>query len=71
MAETPGEKLEPLLTNTQIAVDEAIPYNEFKTNPYTTLVATSLGGHLCWFEVGGGRWFSRPVSFPTTLGASM
>lgn len=23
---------------------------------------TSLGGHLGWFEVGGGRWFVKPVS---------
>jgi len=42
-------------------VDEAVPYAEFKANPYTVIASTSLGGHLCWFEVGGGRWFSRPV----------
>lgn len=48
----------------QIAVDEAVPYSEFKANPYTAIVATSLGGHLCWFEMGGGRWFARPVSSP-------
>lgn len=45
-----------------IAVDEAVPYAEFQANPHTAIVATSLGGHLCWFEIGGGRWFSRPVS---------
>ncbi|CAI4213781.1 unnamed protein product [Parascedosporium putredinis] len=49
-------------TDDPIAVDEAVPYNEFKANPYTVLTTTSLGGHLCWFEVGGSRWFSRPVS---------
>ena len=21
-----------------------------------------MGGHLGWFEVGGGRWFVKPVS---------
>jgi hypothetical protein len=45
----------------QIAVDEGIPYSEFKQNPHTVLVATSLGGHLCWFELGGDRWFAKPV----------
>ncbi|SPN97622.1 related to P.glauca late embryogenesis abundant protein and YBR177c and YPL095c [Cephalotrichum gorgonifer] len=44
-----------------IAVDEAVPYREFEANPYTAIVATSLGGHLCWFELGGGRWFAKPV----------
>ncbi|KEZ39944.1 hypothetical protein SAPIO_CDS8914 [Scedosporium apiospermum] len=48
-------------TDDPIAVDEAVPYAEFKANPYTVIASTSLGGHLCWFEVGGGRWFSRPV----------
>ena len=38
-----------------------MPYEEFKQNPYTVLCSTSLGGHLCWFELGGGRWHSRPV----------
>lgn len=26
------------------------------------LCTTSLGGHLSWFETGGGRWFATPVS---------
>ena len=21
-----------------------------------------MGGHLSWFETGGGRWFAKPVS---------
>ncbi|KAL1898373.1 hypothetical protein Cpir12675_001918 [Ceratocystis pirilliformis] len=44
-----------------IAADEAMPYPEIATNPYTVMLATSLGGHLGWFEVGGGRWFTKPV----------
>ncbi|KAM0287402.1 hypothetical protein ACHAQH_000352 [Verticillium albo-atrum] len=49
-------------TDDPIAVEDAIPYQEFKANPYTVLCTTSLGGHLCWFEMGGGRWHSKPVS---------
>ncbi|KAH0444952.1 alpha beta fold family [Colletotrichum camelliae] len=45
-----------------IAVEEAIPYEEFRKNPYTVLCTTSLGGHLCWFEPGGGRWHAKPVT---------
>ncbi|KAI9813788.1 MAG: hypothetical protein M1827_003578 [Pycnora praestabilis] len=44
-----------------IAAKEAIPYQEFTKNPYAVLCTTSLGGHLSWFEVGGGRWFTKPV----------
>ncbi|KAK0652880.1 Alpha/Beta hydrolase protein [Cercophora newfieldiana] len=44
-----------------IAVHEAIPYQEFKLNPYTVLCTSSLGGHLSWFEIGGGRWHARPI----------
>ena len=45
-----------------IANDEAVPYEEMKQNPYTVLCATSGGGHLSWFELGGGRWHAKPVS---------
>ncbi|KUI52683.1 hypothetical protein VP1G_00251 [Cytospora mali] len=45
-----------------IAVVTAIPYQEFKTNPYTVCLTTSLGGHLAYFEIGGGRWHAKPVS---------
>lgn len=45
----------------QISVDEAIPYDEFKQNPYTVLCTTSLGGHLSWFEIGGSRWHAKPA----------
>ncbi|KAH6686311.1 Alpha/Beta hydrolase protein [Plectosphaerella plurivora] len=44
-----------------IALKEALPYQEFKQNPNTVLCTTSLGGHLCWFEPGGGRWHAKPV----------
>ncbi len=44
-----------------IAVGEAIPIEEFKQNPMTVLVTTSLGGHLSWFETDGGRWFAKPI----------
>lgn len=45
-----------------ISVDEALPRNEIEQNPYAVLCTTSLGGHLSWFELGGGRWFSKAVS---------
>lgn len=48
--------------NPQIAVKEAIPFREFRQNPFAVLCTTSLGGHLSWFESGGGRWFAKPVS---------
>ncbi|KAK4147091.1 Alpha/Beta hydrolase protein [Dichotomopilus funicola] len=44
-----------------IAVFDAIPFQEFTQNPYTVLVTTSLGGHISWFEIGGGRWHPRPI----------
>ncbi|THX01159.1 AB-hydrolase YheT [Aureobasidium pullulans] len=44
-----------------IAVDEAVPYEEIKQNPYVVMCSTSTGGHLSWFEVGGTRWFSKPA----------
>lgn len=45
-----------------IAFNEAVPYEEIKQNPYTVMCATSGGGHLSWFELGGGRWHAKPVS---------
>ncbi|KJZ75012.1 hypothetical protein HIM_05498 [Hirsutella minnesotensis 3608] len=48
-------------TDDPIAVRQAVPFEEFRENPSTVLVTTSLGGHLCWFESGGGRWYPRPV----------
>ncbi|CAF9915577.1 MAG: hypothetical protein ALECFALPRED_010249 [Alectoria fallacina] len=45
-----------------IAVKEAIPIREFQQSPFGVLCTTSLGGHLSWFERGGGRWFTKPAS---------
>lgn len=45
-----------------IACDEAVPYEEIKQTPYVVMCATSGGGHLSWFEFGGERWHSKPVS---------
>ncbi|KAA6407255.1 MAG: alpha beta fold family [Lasallia pustulata] len=45
-----------------IAAKEAIPFGEFKQNPYTVLCTTSVGGHLGWFETAGGRWFAKPAT---------
>ncbi|KXL42713.1 hypothetical protein M433DRAFT_1112 [Acidomyces richmondensis BFW] len=44
-----------------IAVDEAVPYEEIRKTPYVVMVATSGGGHLGWFELGGGRWHAKPI----------
>jgi hypothetical protein len=30
--------------------------------PYGVMLTTSWGGHLGWFELGGDRWFVKPVS---------
>ncbi|KAI1328813.1 carboxylesterase-like protein [Xylariaceae sp. FL0255] len=48
-------------TDDPIAVEMALPYPEAAKNPHTVLCTTSLGGHLGWFEVGGGRWHSKPI----------
>ncbi|KAF2711055.1 AB-hydrolase YheT [Pleomassaria siparia CBS 279.74] len=45
-----------------ISCVDAIPYQEFKQNPYTVLCTTNWGGHLSWFQLGGGRWFATAVS---------
>ncbi|CAO2648326.1 Nn.00g075930.m01.CDS01 [Neocucurbitaria sp. VM-36] len=40
----------------------AIPYEEFKQNPYAVLCTTNWGGHLGTFQLGGGRWFATAAS---------
>lgn len=47
-----------------VAVNEGIPYEEIKKNPYAVLCTTSLGGHLSWFEShgNGGRWHAKPAA---------
>ncbi|CAJ2508005.1 Uu.00g091910.m01.CDS01 [Anthostomella pinea] len=44
-----------------IATHLGLPFPEARQNPYTVLCTTSLGGHLGWFEIGGGRWHAKPV----------
>lgn len=45
-----------------IVCDEAVPDEEIRQNPWVVMCATSGGGHLSWFELGGGRWHAKPVS---------
>jgi predicted alpha/beta-fold hydrolase len=44
-----------------IVNDAAVPYEEVKKNPYAVMCTTSLGGHLSFFELGGGRWYTTAV----------
>ncbi|KAI1498535.1 Alpha/Beta hydrolase protein [Biscogniauxia marginata] len=44
-----------------IAARAALPFAEARANPHVVLCTTSLGGHLGWFEVGGGRWHAKPI----------
>ena len=69
----PKQDAEPKLTcgTRQVASPKAIPYDEFRVNPHTVLCTTSLGGHLGWFESGGGRWFVKPVSTASALPTSL
>ena len=35
---------------------------KFKSNPYTLLVETNIGGHIAWFkDLSGRRWYSGPI----------
>lgn len=45
-----------------ITGSRSFPYSEVKINPYTSLIVTSIGGHLGWFKFNGGRWYTNPVS---------
>jgi len=45
-----------------VAHNEALPRQEVQQTPFGVLCTTSLGGHLSWFELGGGRWSARAVS---------
>lgn len=50
----------------------AIPFEEFKQNPYTVLCTTNWGGHLGSFQLGGKRWFAVAASeFLTRLHAQI
>ena len=46
----------------QVATYEALPIEEARQNPFVVLCTTKIGGHLGWFEIGGGRWYVKPVS---------
>ncbi|KAH9883021.1 hypothetical protein J1614_000388 [Plenodomus biglobosus] len=45
-----------------ISSKAAIPFQEFKHNPYALLCTTNWGGHLGSFQLGGGRWFAVAAS---------
>uniref|UniRef100_A0A8H7MY50 AB hydrolase-1 domain-containing protein n=1 Tax=Bionectria ochroleuca TaxID=29856 RepID=A0A8H7MY50_BIOOC len=45
-----------------VALKEAVPWQEFKQNPNTVLLTTSKGGHISWYESGGGRWFPKAIA---------
>ncbi|KAL1953104.1 hypothetical protein VTO42DRAFT_3584 [Malbranchea cinnamomea] len=45
-----------------ISVKAALPYYEIQRTPYGVMCTTSWGGHLSWFELGGTRWFTKPVT---------
>lgn len=44
-----------------VCLDVAVPYHLIETNPYLVICATTIGGHLGWFEMGGGRWSNQMV----------
>ncbi|KAF7718680.1 Alpha/beta hydrolase fold-1 domain-containing protein [Penicillium ucsense] len=45
-----------------IASRNALPFQEMTQTPYGVMMTTSWGGHLGWFELGGERWFVKPVT---------
>ncbi|KAH1909762.1 hypothetical protein KXV57_000833 [Aspergillus fumigatus] len=45
-----------------IASVDALPFQEMTQTPYGVMLTTSWGGHLGWFELGGDRWFVKPVT---------
>jgi uncharacterized protein len=45
-----------------VCSEEALPREEVQVTPYVVLCTTRSGGHLGWFELGGGRWFVKPSS---------
>ncbi|KIM94864.1 hypothetical protein OIDMADRAFT_135143 [Oidiodendron maius Zn] len=50
-----------------IAVDEALPYLEVQQTPYAVLCATTLGGHLSWFEFPEGISWPPKLSWPPKI----
>ncbi|KAG0052487.1 hypothetical protein BGZ83_002517 [Gryganskiella cystojenkinii] len=47
-----------------IAVEECLPYDEIRNNPFGLLATTSRGGHLGWFEGfwTQERWCTQPLA---------
>lgn len=45
-----------------ITGSRTIPYAETKINPFVSIVTTSIGGHLGWFDWKGGRWYPSPIA---------
>jgi len=50
-----------------VCLDMAVPYYIIESNPYLVMCATSIGGHLGWFEFGGGRWSNKMVCLSDTF----
>ncbi|KAG7661434.1 uncharacterized protein J8A68_005012 [[Candida] subhashii] len=44
-----------------ITGSRTLPISEVELNPYTTLVTTTVGGHLGWFTLTGDRWYTTPI----------
>lgn len=38
------------------------PIQESPINPYTTVITTSIGGHLGWFDYKNDRWYPKPIA---------
>lgn len=47
-----------------IAVDEILPRDEVRANPYGLMATTAHGGHLGWFEGMSNptRWCTKPLA---------
>ncbi|KAG8623781.1 hypothetical protein KVT40_008757 [Elsinoe batatas] len=45
-----------------IAPKQSVPYEEVHHTPWLVICSTSLGGHLAWYESGGGRWHAKPAA---------
>jgi predicted alpha/beta-fold hydrolase len=48
-----------------VCSDIAVPYGEFAATPYIVMAASSIGGHLGFFEFSGERWSDKMVSLST------
>lgn len=40
----------------------SLPIDESRLNPYVTLITTTIGGHLGWFDFKHNRWYPKPVA---------